>query len=331
MLCMGAWGVWRLTLQGRYRGTMATNEQARTMSAVVGERVRLFREAQGIRQEDIANEARRYGFPWGRSSVAALEAGNRDLSIGELLILPSMIKRLGGWDEPLIPGETRIKVNENLWIQASQIPSHALLLLTPSVVPQQAPLEEDRDDDEDLGVLENDPAPTSLRRRQEVARQVELYDYILLKLWPDQRSFLAKRSFTHGMEIAKKVADRVKTPTGAPARWQLIQAFSWGLWGRSIGDERDARANARGNYETKRALQSARGHVTRELIDELQAEITARWGVIESAKARVQECIMSEEGMDAWDDELMKLRHPDWHSTNTQEAPGTKRFLRRRK
>lgn len=287
----------------------------------------MFREANDLRQEDIANEARKYGFSWGRSSVAALEAGNRDLSVAEFLILPSMLKKLGGWDEPLIPAKARIRLNENLWVQANQIPSFALALLTPSSLPEHTPLAEE----EELGVLENDPPPESLSIRQEIARRVTLYEYILLRLWPEQRRSSVAHSITHGMEIAKKVADRVTAPSGTSVPWPLIQVVSWGLWGRSIGDERDARTNSRGDYDSKRALQSARGHVTRELIEELQAAIDERWEEIQQAEEKMESHITSVEGLEAWEDEVNRLGHPDWYLTDDQEKPARKRFLRRSK
>lgn len=297
------------------------------MSEVVGERVRMFREAKGVRQEDIANEARKYGFSWGRSSVAALEAGNRDLSVAEFLLLPSMIKKLGGWDEPLIPPTARIRLNENLWIQANQIPSFAFALLAPSSIPDHPPLEEE----EDLGVLENDPAPESLSVRQQIARRVVLYEYILLKLWPEQRKNMDSYSIMHSVEIAKKVADRISTPNGTSPPWQAVQVFSWGLWGRSIGDERDARTKSRGDYTTKRALQSARGHVTRELIEELQAAISERWGEVQQAEERMESLIGSNDGMEAWEDEVSKMRHPEWYPESEEAPPARKGFLRRRR
>ncbi|MEU8855713.1 hypothetical protein AB0C48_13660 [Streptomyces sp. NPDC048556] len=312
---------------------MATDEQARTMSELVGEQVRRFREARDVRQEDIANGAREYGFSWGRSSVAALEAGNRDLSVAELLLLPSIIRKLGGWDESLIPPAARIKLNESLWISASQIPSYALALVAPPSIPQHIPHEEE----DELGLIDNDPEPESITVRQEVARRVQLYDYILLSLWPEQRRRPDSRNITHSMEIAKKVADRIDTPSGSRPAWQLVQVMSWGLWGQSIGDERDARAAARGDYETKRALQSARGHVTRELIEELQHAISERWEFIERAYEKMEGLIGTEEGLNIWEDEVNQLRHPEWYQEGSQalpdiqSSPARRGFLRRRK
>ncbi|MFJ9394618.1 helix-turn-helix domain-containing protein [Streptomyces californicus] len=312
---------------------MATDGQARTMSALVGEQIRRFREARDIRQEDIANGAREYGFSWGRSSVAALEAGNRDLSAAELLLLPSIIRKLGGWDEPLIPPTARIKLNESLWISPSQVPSYALALVTPSSIPQHIPLEEE----DELGLIDNDPGPDSVSVRQNVARRVLVFDYVLLSLWPEQRRNRESRNLTHGMEIAKKVADRIVTPSGSNPAWQLVQVMSLGLWGQSIGDERDARAAARGDYQTKRALQSARGHVTRELIEEMQAEINERWGFIQQAYEKMEGLIGTEEGLTVWEDEVSRLRHPDWYSADGQAlpdiqvSPSRRGFMRRRK
>jgi transcriptional regulator with XRE-family HTH domain len=67
---------------------------------VVGFRIRQLREMFGKTQEDVAAAARRIGFDWGRSSVASLEAGQRQLSAEELLALPAIIDQAftGGSD-----------------------------------------------------------------------------------------------------------------------------------------------------------------------------------------------------------------------------------------
>lgn len=312
-----------------YGEGMASNEKARPLSQVVGERVRQFREARGVRQEDVADEARKYGFPWGRSSVAALEAGNRDLSFAELLILPSLLKRLGGWDEPLLPPGVNVILNENLWMPASQIPSHVFALMTPSVRSERLPAE---DEDFILGGLENEPPRKSLKTRQSIARTVQVYDYLLLVLWPGRGGLHLTPEFTRGVEIARKIAERVKTPDGKSPDWQLIQIFSWGLWGRNPGDERDARAASRGTYETKRALQSARGHVTRELIEELQAEIDKKWPTVKRVFDEMESAIATEEGLNEWEERLRKLEHPELYADAFQDDPEPKRgFLRGRR
>ncbi|MFD4557574.1 helix-turn-helix domain-containing protein [Streptomyces sp. NPDC058469] len=311
---------------------MATDENPRQLSVVIGEGLRKFRESRGLRQEDIANAAREYGFNWGRSSVAGLEAGNRDLSMSELLMIPSIIKKLGGWDEPLVPADARLQINESLWMPGSQIASHVFALLTPTALPKRlnegpAPV---ADEVLLLGSIENEEYG---QPRRGVIMRVSVYEYLYRKMWPE-RAETPWVSLTVSMEVTRKVGDRITTPDGKSADVGLVQAFALGMWGRTVGDERDARAESRGVYETKRALQSARGHVTRELIEELQEEITKRWTEVQEHIQYTREKISTDEGMEQWDNEAMRLFHPDWGSEMSDAASAhlarRGKFLRRK-
>ncbi|WP_133057051.1 hypothetical protein [Frankia sp. KB5] len=55
---------------------------------MIGRRAGDLRREVGISQGDVALAARRHGLPWKQSSIATLEAGQRDLSAAELAILP---------------------------------------------------------------------------------------------------------------------------------------------------------------------------------------------------------------------------------------------------
>ncbi|WP_420034665.1 helix-turn-helix domain-containing protein [Streptomyces sp. cg28] len=307
---------------------MATTENPRPLSAVVGESLRKFREDRGVRQEDLADEARKYGFTWGRSSVAALEAGNRDLSIGELLIIPSIVKKLGGWSEPLVPPNTVIALNESLWMNTNQLPSHIITLLSatenPISLPEGEPLNQE-DEDVELGSLENyggKEDTQSFEFRKRIALNVKLYEVMLRKLWPD-KSDVAWPGIATGYEVAKRIGERITMPNGLTADGRIVQAFSLGMWGRPVGDERDARAAMRGNYETKRALQSARGHVTRELTEEIQAEINNRWPDVMGVIKELETALDTEEGFAEWEDMAYELRHGQLSSTG--ESPRSHR------
>jgi hypothetical protein len=63
-----------------------------SLRQVVAVRLREHREGLiSLTQDDVARAAQRLGFDWGRSSVAAIEAGERDLSGAELLALPYIL------------------------------------------------------------------------------------------------------------------------------------------------------------------------------------------------------------------------------------------------
>jgi hypothetical protein len=61
----------------------------------IGRELRVWREARGLRQDDIARAARQAGLKWTRSVVVALEAERRYLTIDELVRLPLMLELLG--------------------------------------------------------------------------------------------------------------------------------------------------------------------------------------------------------------------------------------------
>jgi transcriptional regulator with XRE-family HTH domain len=64
------------------------------LTIVLGERLRTLREGGGKRQEDVAAAARGWGLSWSRATVAAIETGRRQLSVGELLLLPAALNKL---------------------------------------------------------------------------------------------------------------------------------------------------------------------------------------------------------------------------------------------
>jgi transcriptional regulator with XRE-family HTH domain len=65
-----------------------------TLSAVVGQRLRELRSHHGVPQDDLAAEARQFGLAdWSKSTIAALESGRRQLTIGEMLLLPAILDR----------------------------------------------------------------------------------------------------------------------------------------------------------------------------------------------------------------------------------------------
>jgi transcriptional regulator with XRE-family HTH domain len=65
------------------------------LAAEVGKALRGWREARGIRQDEVARAARQVGLPWTRSVVVALEAERRYLTIDEFKRLPRLLELLG--------------------------------------------------------------------------------------------------------------------------------------------------------------------------------------------------------------------------------------------
>src|SRR5262244_3383485 len=74
--------------------------------AIGGELKRRREAAQGVTQDAIAVQAQGYGLPWTRATVAAIELGRQQLSLGEFALLPLILnnagltggRRLGLWE-----------------------------------------------------------------------------------------------------------------------------------------------------------------------------------------------------------------------------------------
>jgi transcriptional regulator with XRE-family HTH domain len=58
---------------------------------VIGQRVRELRERAGVRQEDLADNARALELPWNRSRIAALERGEKSISVEDLVLLVALL------------------------------------------------------------------------------------------------------------------------------------------------------------------------------------------------------------------------------------------------
>lgn len=293
-------GVWRPTLHASYGVPMTNNGKPRPLVAIIGERLKEFREARELRQEDVAEAARGLGLNWGRSSVAALEGGARELKVEELFLLPSIIRRLGGWDKPFLPHLEQVRLSEDFFIQVRSAGEiiERLYLEPIHAKGWTPPLSED--EEAVLGAIETPPAHNSLENKQGIAREVLVFQLLLCSRWPE-RLRAAKMPMNQWSELSLKIAARLTEPdTGEAVDISFVEVLATGLWGRSAGEERDARADERGDYSSKRALQSARGHVTRELIEEMQAELESLWPEYRQILADLESVIDDEEKLDEW-------------------------------
>src|SRR5687768_12657825 len=75
---------------------MSTNARPKpiSLSLAIGRALAQIRADGGFRQIDVALAAHETGMDWTQATVAAIEAGHRQVSAGELLLLPLVIRRL---------------------------------------------------------------------------------------------------------------------------------------------------------------------------------------------------------------------------------------------
>lgn len=208
---------------------------AKPLATALGQEIKALRERAGLRQEDVARAASAMGLDWSRSSIAALETGRRDLSAGELLLLPLVLRLALGLDRlevsDLLPGDrAMIEVAEGAHLSAGQL--RRLLAGHAS--------------DVDPGlVVTADAAETA--------------------------AAMVAVSLEHPLgagEAERKAAARLNRPM------IMILLASYRRWGRSLTDERDRRlAEAVSERAKPRTVQAIRGHITRALLDELGPDV----------------------------------------------------------
>lgn len=214
--------------------------QAKTIEAAVGERLRDWRTDAGLTQDEVATAARELGFEWRQATVAAIEAGRRDVSLGEFFALPFLVQRLGpeagGGAFRRLPFFVVVK-DEHVALAPDVVcyrpHEHLRRLLEGKFVPQGVPAD-------------------AVKPRRGIRRKL-----------PER--------VEGTMEAELKAARRLGVDP--------IQVRFTGLklWGRSLTSERESRVERKAKKEaSRRSLQALRGHVTRQLLDELREALPER-------------------------------------------------------
>jgi transcriptional regulator with XRE-family HTH domain len=72
------------------------------LHVLIGRRLQALREAAGRRQEDVAAAAKAVGVAWQRGTVAMIEGGRRELSLGELTLLGTVLAEAGVTDGQML-------------------------------------------------------------------------------------------------------------------------------------------------------------------------------------------------------------------------------------
>lgn len=266
---------------------MANDEQQRPLVAIVGERLKAFRAAKGLRQADIAAAAEKWGLPWARSSIAALEAGTRNLSLEEALLLPFVIADLGGWDEPLVPPDSVISVTPSRILEGRHLAALAAHLTDPieaSDSPGGDPLS-----GVSLGVRpagQAEASPDDDLYSFQMHAEDEAWNLFCARVYPGMgveyfRNVAHGKNLGSDRELIGRVSKKIENPAGGPASYGLVNILSWVLWKSPFEVERDRRTEEKGEL-TERGKQSAKGHVTREMISEMQAEASTIWDDLNS-------------------------------------------------
>lgn len=237
----------RLTRNEADRRWAEVLDKAPPFAEALGAQLRQTRAGEGRTIEDVAQSARQLGLPWHRPTVGQVERGKRGLSAAELFLLPLVYGRPL---RDLLP-----PVDQTVW-------------LTDETAVYGAELHRVLDDGYDPG-RSGYFRPGSWHRRTRMSKDevMEAVQGLAAKEsnWP--HGALLKH-MGHPDEAETKAAKRLDTTP------QYVAYAARELWGRGLTAERDARLAERSDTpDTPRALQAARGHITRALITELEPRI----------------------------------------------------------
>jgi transcriptional regulator with XRE-family HTH domain len=223
------------------------------LSDALGKMLQRLRTEQGASQDALARAARRVGVPWTASSVAQLETGRRALTVDEAARLPLVLHRLG------VPAATlsRDSARPPLEIRADA----AMILATlcgyevkqaPRMVTLEDP-EKRRQWDAEWARLRIvlGPAPGG-----EPAGTPAAITENFAQLRRDQAGVLEQRAARRFKVGALQVA------VAARQRWR-----------RGLTEERDRRSAEATAGKSGRTAQTIRGHVTRQLLAELEPDL----------------------------------------------------------
>ncbi|WP_405750046.1 helix-turn-helix domain-containing protein [Streptomyces sp. NBC_00012] len=208
----------------------------------MGQRLQQVREEAEQTREDVARKAKALGLSWHRPTVGQIEQGKRGLTAVELLLLP-LIYRVPLRD--LLPGpDTVVRLTEATAVYGAEL---LRVLDVGHVSGHVGP-----------GGWEFQHVTDALRdMAQKTSRILEDFP------WRAMSEYVAVPD-----EAETKAAKRLNTTPN------YVAYTSRELWGRGLAEERDERLSDRGDVpESPRAVQAARGHVTRALISELEPAI----------------------------------------------------------
>lgn len=210
-----------------------------TLQQVVAKNVRRLRHEKNLRQEDVATAARRSGLRWTGVTVTQLESGNRSITMEEFVLLPMMLRCTLA---DLVEHDDLVQITESALLPATTIQS---------LVSDRADVATGDTEIPWIPALE----PTLDKKVKDAVWRAHFVPSLL--------SYLLVREGSQG-EAERKAAITLKATTPAE-----VAAYSLRCWGRTLTEERDARAAEQAGDKEARAV---RGHITRTLLECIQKE-----------------------------------------------------------
>lgn len=209
-----------------------------SLTSLVANNMRGIRMSRALLQEDIATAARWVGLKWSSVTVAQIESQSRQLNLDEFLLLPLVLKcslkdllRTSPVDRLITLGfDTMLPADVVLSLASEEGPNSS-----EEMVPMVPGLEVNLDPRIRAAVWQAGLTPTLL-------------------------TYLKIREGARG-EAERKAAQTLKIAA------VTLTAHALRLWGRSLTEERDARAQEQA--VKGKEVRAVRGHITRSLLQDL--------------------------------------------------------------
>lgn len=226
---------------------------ARQLREVVADGIKEARQRLGLRQEDAAARARAYGLPtWIRGTVAQAEVGARRFALEELLLLAlayeaRLADLIAGNDDELVELTPQARLSVGALKAMLSGDQAAVLALSTEAV--------------DIPARRRAPATSRSGRFPDVLAEAQRFGI-------GDRSLLA-HALNEVSDAERHAARKLGT---TPERLNLA---AMRRWGRTLAEERDHRLSEQAGDVSPRRRQALRGHITRELLTELEDELRA--------------------------------------------------------
>lgn len=219
------------------------------LQSVITDNMRRIRRERGLLQEDVAMAARWVGVMWSSMTVTQIESGTRQLSLDEFLLLPLIL---------------RCKIRDLLAVENENQPVQLGFgtILDPETVAELVSAKGPELKDDQIPMLPGLEEKLDPKIKEAIS---------FSSLEPTLLSYLKVREGARG-EAERKAAQALKCPAVE------ITALAIRRWGRSLTEERDARAE---ELSTEgKEMRAVRGHITRALLEDIQNEYHPRLVVI---------------------------------------------------
>jgi hypothetical protein len=193
-------------------------------------------------QDQLARLARERGLSWSRSSVAAIEAGNKTLGISELVLLTLA---LGLRIDAFLEGDETIPLDNGAELALRDVRS--ILAGKPPLLAEEEELPEYPD--------------VTLRRYLRWRKGGRSGK-------PEVDRLFRRVALAGNGEAEQKAARNLCLDP------DVLSAMAFQMWGRSLTDERDVQVElAEHDLESPQSIRALRGHITRKLLEQLDDSV----------------------------------------------------------